>query len=169
MNLLKDQISISTDPVDVELSYDTAPIQTRREKAVSMLDFDFSERSLRDTTFRTAHDHLAPEHQSWVGGKTMYIQARIVEILPDVVVMECLIDDVEPATIEEREFDRTLMPNNLALAFGTLVLIHIYQRPGQQTITFKPGEGIVKPQRFENAHLFDELAGTAVAQKGRID
>lgn len=105
-----------------------------------------------DEPFSIEGQNLASDWES----RTIYIDARIVEVNDEVVHLDCLLDP-EERVFEERVFDRRLIEGRIPVKIGKYILIKIIQSPGQQNIIFKNDTGCVRREYFEEEPDLDEI------------
>lgn len=110
---------------------------------------------LTPTLVETAHSLVGGAYREhWESMLT--IDARIVEVSSETVVLDCLIDRPR-RIIEERELPRNLFEGVVPLAVGSYVVVRLFTRPGKYQATFFDGTKRVDKRPFEEVPGLDEL------------
>lgn len=90
------------------------------------------------------------------------IIGQILEIRPEKVVMNCLIDE-DKQSFQVRRFDRELLEDAVLLRVGGFVEINIYSKPGERKFTFQALRQKTKSQLFAQEHnIFSELLNSSI-------
>ncbi len=94
------------------------------------------------------------------------ISAIVVGNSGDQVTLECLIDE-EKKLFERRIFPAPLLKGVVKLEEGSLILIKIFQRPGEMKFKFVSGKGIVRPEVFQKTDAIGKVFKNIA--KGKFD
>lgn len=121
-----------------------------KKNASKQKEYEFqSQNSPSITTLGSTSDFVInaagefKEHWS----STEMIPAKLIEVSPNVVLLECLVD-YEQKIYELREFRRSLLEGKIEFSTNAIILIKYFERPGKFVIEFEPGNNLNYEQYF---------------------
>lgn len=86
----------------------------------------------------------------------MRIDGRIIDIGPDTVTVDCLLDRASDS-FQERIFDRSRFEGVVPLERGRYVVIRMRRGSGAVALEVQDGHGRVDPEPFESDEDLDQL------------